>query len=52
MGKVCTKQSLRLLWKMVENTLFLNGEHIRNGGKCSPNNLLLLLGGGGGGSGS
>ena len=27
MGKVCTKQILRLLWKMVENKFFLDSEH-------------------------
>ena len=27
MGKVCTKQILRLLWKMAENKFFLDSEH-------------------------
>ena len=27
MGKLCTKQILRLLWKMVENKFFLDSEH-------------------------
>ena len=31
MGKVCTKPILRLLWKMVENMLFLDSEHVEMG---------------------
>ena len=38
MGKVCTKPILRLLWKMVENMLFLDSEHVEMG---------VVVGGGG-----
>lgn len=31
MAKVCTKHILRLLWKMVENTFFLENEHVGMG---------------------
>ena len=56
MGKVCTKPILRLLWKMVENMLFLDSEHVEmgvvggggeGGWECSLQNLPFLLSGGG-----
>ena len=44
MAKVCTKHILNIL--LVENTFFLENEHVGMGEYSHPKNLLFLLSGG------
>ena len=42
MGKVCTKHILGLLWKMVDNVLFLDSEHVVMGICSHPKKLVVV----------